>query len=233
MGINTTAVGTYKNFALNKIRASGILTPKLAKRIEDKEALSDEEQNIINELKDIIFNSNMIFVPDEKYKQEKINIDSELFIEKLDALENLKIEKMNKKYESIKDILGTSTDELKLSRRTYNCLYKVGITTLGKIGALKESELLKIENLGISCLAEIKAKLDEYDIPRDEEFWEYYKPEEQECTSMNLTPIKTVGFSNRVNNSLSRAGFKSLEEIINLTDDELLPIRGLGEKRFR
>lgn len=67
----------------------------------------------------------------------------------------------------IKDILLSSNnitkdnihnlkiDNLQFSKRTFNCLNRAGITTLGEILCLSEEDLLRIRNLGMQSLNEI------------------------------------------------------------------------------
>ena len=48
--------------------------------------------------------------------------------------------------------------------RTYNCLHRAEIKTLGEIADKTQGELLKIRNLGKKNLEEILNKLNEYDV---------------------------------------------------------------------
>jgi len=52
-------------------------------------------------------------------------------------------------------------DELELSVRSYNCLMRAGIKTLGDLMGKSEEELGKIRNMGKISLQEIKGKLAE------------------------------------------------------------------------
>lgn len=60
------------------------------------------------------------------------------------------------------DVNGLKIDELDLTVRSYNCLKKAGIKTLGELVVLNVPELLKIKNFGRKSLTEIMAKLKEY-----------------------------------------------------------------------
>jgi len=61
-----------------------------------------------------------------------------------------------------KDILNLKIDELDLTVRSYNCLRKAGIESLGELSKLGIQDLLKIKNLGRKSLTEIIEKLKEY-----------------------------------------------------------------------
>ena len=55
-------------------------------------------------------------------------------------------------------------ESLQFSKRTFNCLNRAGITTLGEILCLSEEDLLRIRNLGVQSLNEIIDTLKKYDL---------------------------------------------------------------------
>ena len=55
-------------------------------------------------------------------------------------------------------------EDLDFSVRTYNCLKRAGINTVGELVAKTESDMMKIRNLGKKSLEEIVLKLDEMDL---------------------------------------------------------------------
>jgi len=52
-------------------------------------------------------------------------------------------------------------DELDLSVRSYNCLKRAGINTVGDLTSKTEDEMMKVRNLGKKSFDEIRKKLDE------------------------------------------------------------------------
>lgn len=58
--------------------------------------------------------------------------------------------------------LNASIDGLDFSVRTYNCLRRTGIDTVGKLLNMSEEDLLHIRNFGQKCLVEVKDVLKEY-----------------------------------------------------------------------
>ncbi len=56
-------------------------------------------------------------------------------------------------------MLDSKIEELDFSVRTYNCLKKENINTIGELVQLSEKQLLEIRNLGQKSLDEIKEKL--------------------------------------------------------------------------
>lgn len=59
------------------------------------------------------------------------------------------------------EVLGSKIEELDFSVRTYNCLKKENINSIGELVRLSEKQLLEIRNLGSKSLTEIQEKLAE------------------------------------------------------------------------
>jgi DNA-directed RNA polymerase subunit alpha len=57
--------------------------------------------------------------------------------------------------------LGKPIEELDLTVRSYNCLKREGITTVGELVEKSEDDLLEIRNFGQKSIDEVKAKLEE------------------------------------------------------------------------
>ena len=53
-----------------------------------------------------------------------------------------------------------SIDELELSVRSYNCLKRAGINTVGDLRAKTMEDLSKVRNMGRKSIDEILAKMD-------------------------------------------------------------------------
>ena len=56
----------------------------------------------------------------------------------------------------------TPIEKLQLSPRTYNCLKRARIDTVGDVLHMSEKDLLNIRNLTAKPLAELRQKLDEH-----------------------------------------------------------------------
>lgn len=65
--------------------------------------------------------------------------------------------------------LSTGVDQLTLSQRSYNCLKRSGIDTVGDIISRTETEILKIRNLGKKSFEEIRDKIAELGLKFKEE----------------------------------------------------------------
>ena len=81
-----------------------------------------------------------------------------LFIDLSEATKNTQV--MVEKEESMKEkVLEMSIEELELSVRSFNCLKRVGISTVEDITNKTESEMLKVRNLGKKSFDEVTNKL--------------------------------------------------------------------------
>jgi len=55
-------------------------------------------------------------------------------------------------------------EDLDLSVRSYNCLKRAGIHTLGELIEKSEEDMMKVRNLGKKSLKEVKQKLEEMNL---------------------------------------------------------------------
>ncbi len=61
-------------------------------------------------------------------------------------------------------VLETFIEDLDFSVRTYNCLKRAGINSVGDLVAKTEDDMMKVRNLGKKSLEEVIQKLDELDL---------------------------------------------------------------------
>ena len=61
-------------------------------------------------------------------------------------------------------VLGQPIEDLDLTVRSYNCLKREGVTTVGELVEKSEDDLLEIRNFGQKSIDEVKAKLEELDL---------------------------------------------------------------------
>ena len=81
-----------------------------------------------------------------------------LFIDLSEATKNTQV--MVEKEESMKEkVLEMSIEELELSVRSFNCLKRVGISTVEDLTNKTESEMIKVRNLGKKSFDEVTNKL--------------------------------------------------------------------------
>jgi len=110
----------------------------------------------------------------------------------------------------------TPIEELSFSARTFNCLKRANILTLGELRVQEDSDLLAIRNFGAKSLAEVHTKLEQL----DQETAPVGPPDD--------TPIEELNFSARTFNCLKQANILTLGELRAQSDDVLLQIADFG-----
>ncbi len=99
-------------------------------------------------------------VPDEaiSLSAKILNDHLKLFIGLTEKIRDVEI--MVEKEEEERDkILDMSIEELDLSVRSYNCLKRAGINTVGELITKTEEDMMKVRNLGKKSLEEVDEKL--------------------------------------------------------------------------
>lgn len=69
---------------------------------------------------------------------------------------------VNRQEDQQQKILEMSIDEMDLSVRSYNCLKRANIQTVGDLTRKTEEDMLKVRNLGKKSLDEVIARLESY-----------------------------------------------------------------------
>ncbi|HHX01073.1 MAG TPA: DNA-directed RNA polymerase subunit alpha [Firmicutes bacterium] len=96
---------------------------------------------------------------------EALSLASKILIEHLklfndltDAGSSMEI-MVEKEEEAIDRLMEMTIEELDLSVRSYNCLKRAGINTIGELTRKTEEDMMKVRNLGKKSLQEVKDKL--------------------------------------------------------------------------
>lgn len=82
-----------------------------------------------------------------------------LFIEQVDEMSGMKILIDRKEDEQIK-LFEKPIEDLELSVRSYNCLKRAGINTIGELVKKNRSEMAKVRNMGAKSLEEVVGKVE-------------------------------------------------------------------------
>lgn len=131
---------------------------------------------------------------------------------------------------SISDIAGKpegiAIANLDFSIRTYNLLSRHGIKTLAELANFTVKELKNIRSLGQKSFDEVVAALEKYGL----QLKAPPIPEPEIIEPLDPLSLSNLSLSTRSYNCLSKAGFTSLDQIANLTFNELITIRNLGKK---
>lgn len=125
-------------------------------------------------------------------------------------------------------------DELELSVRSYNCLKRAGINTLGDLENMTPSEMMrKIRNLGRKSLEEILSVMKQYGITlkKDEEENNDANTASSDNRKIELQTLYDNGeISIRTHNCLRRAGMLTLGDVADRTPEDMMHVRNLGRK---
>lgn len=109
--------------------------------------------------------TNGTIAPDEaiSLSAKVLNDHLKLFIGLTEKIGDVEI--MVEKEEEERDkILDMSIEELDLSVRSYNCLKRAGINTVGELITKTEEDMMKVRNLGKKSLEEVDEKLQSLDL---------------------------------------------------------------------
>jgi len=218
---------------------------KTAINVEESYNYSQAKER--NYMVDKIFDSNIIFYPDEDYSHIPRDIDKEDLTE---FSENAKSPREDDDLREIGRIggldLSIEIEKLGLSIRTYNILKRSGINTIGQIASLTEDEFKKVRNLGVRGVEETYTKVksfvynkNEYNvddaIEKIEEELNRIKQQNEKNTvykmKYDFSDIDAWGLSTRTYNVLRRS--LTDEQITSLTKDNLPKLRGLGKKSLQ
>jgi DNA-directed RNA polymerase subunit alpha len=146
-------------------------------------------------------------------------------------------EEKEKKKTRKSQILETPISDFELSVRSRNCLKKMKIRTLGDLLNITEAELLSYKNFGETSLKEVRAILDskgltlgmsleEKSFPSIENT-DRTLPDDQDMGLLNK-PIDDLQLSVRARKCLQKLSLRSIGELTNRTDAELLGCKNFG-----
>lgn len=89
-----------------------------------------------------------------------------MFVELVDGMADCDILVARKEDERTK-LLEKPIEEMELSVRSYNCLKRAGIETIGDLAKKSKAEMLKVRNMGAKSLEEVLQKMESYGIILD------------------------------------------------------------------
>lgn len=86
-----------------------------------------------------------------------------MFVELVEGMDGLDILVARKEDERTK-LFEKPIEEMELSVRSYNCLKRAGIETIGDLAKKTRGEMMKVRNMGAKSMEEVIAKLESYGI---------------------------------------------------------------------
>jgi DNA-directed RNA polymerase subunit alpha len=146
-------------------------------------------------------------------------------------------EEKEKKKTRKSQILETPISDFELSVRSRNCLKKMKIDTLGDLLNITETELLSYKNFGETSLREIKAILEPKGLYlgmalEDKQLVSAEMAddtiEEDQEEGLKNKPVDDLRLSVRARKCLQKLNLRTIGEITNKTDAELLGCKNFG-----
>ena len=132
-------------------------------------------------------------------------------------------------------VLEIPITDFELSVRSRNCLERINIRTLGDLTRVTEQELLSYKNFGETSLCEIKVILTqknlrlgqalEEDVPKSSGA-HLPPPVPQEILDKSIAELE---MSVRARRCMERLGIETMEQLINLTERDLLDCKNFGQ----
>lgn len=161
VGYNTAEENKWPNQSIGVIAIDSIFTPivkvnysventrvgqvtdydKLSLEIQTDKTLTAEEA--LNQAAQILIDQFSLFVDLEEVEEEE---------------EEEEIDEEEEKYN---ELLDTAVEDMDFSVRTYNCLKRANINSVGDLVSRSADDLLKVRNLGEKSLEEIESKVEE------------------------------------------------------------------------
>ena len=86
-----------------------------------------------------------------------------MFVELVEGMDGMNILVARKEDERTK-LFEKPIEEMELSVRSYNCLKRAGIDTVGDLAKKTKGEMMKVRNMGAKSMEEVIAKLESYGI---------------------------------------------------------------------
>ena len=95
-----------------------------------------------------------------------LNDYATMFVELVEGMDGMNILVARKEDERTK-LFEKPIEEMELSVRSYNCLKRAGIDTIGDLAKKTKGEMMKVRNMGAKSMEEVINKLESYGIVRD------------------------------------------------------------------
>ncbi len=92
-----------------------------------------------------------------------LNDYATMFVELVEGMDGINILVARKEDERTK-LFEKPIEEMELSVRSYNCLKRAGIETVGDLAKKTKGEMMKVRNMGAKSMEEVIAKLESYGI---------------------------------------------------------------------
>lgn len=209
-----------KKRTYNSLKRAGIKTVEeiINLSFKDLKGVSNLGNKCFEDLVDKIHSLNLLFK--DELLNNNLNENSKVL-----QIEALKEKIKEEKYIEINVL------DLKFSTNASKCLLENNIKTLYDLILIPEYLLKKVEGLNIKQINEKLDLLGITNVDRDKLVYENYLEKVNE-KKFNQITVEQLCFSARTYYSLKRSKINTLEDILELTESELMKINNFGKKNF-
>jgi DNA-directed RNA polymerase subunit alpha len=148
-------------------------------------------------------------------------------------------EEQERRRDKRNQVMEIPITDFELSVRSRNCLRKMNVFSLGDLVMHTEADLLAYKNFGETSLSEIKIMLTSKNLRlgqmREDANTLLAEPEAEVAPEATVnegvsgTPLSQIEFSVRSRKALERLGVKTLGDLANKTETELMACRNFGQ----
>ena len=245
--IKNLKVNTYKDIAKPRvigperirqlmIAMNGIIRKELGTQLfevgqKGRVVIPEEMALRVDKIKNMIFSSNYIFYPDDEYRDLPVDLDFDSLIREYESLikdfdkyyTEQKLKEGDEKERGIRtDDSFASLENLDIPLSTYVVLVYNGIYSYKKL--LEEYQNGSLEGM----LNEERYKLVASEIEKIES--RNVKITSKKIVRPKEDEIKNIGLSGATYNALMRSGIRSKEQLMSMSEEDLLKFRGIGPK---
>jgi len=140
-------------------------------------------------------------------------------------------------------VLDIPVTDFELSVRSRNCLEKMNIRTLGDLTRVTEAQLLSFKNFGETSLNEIRQMMASKGLrigqaleePEEEDEEPFPLPPEMAAERREILnkPVSELNLSVRGRRAMERLGVRTIGDLTQKTEEELLQCKNFGETSIR
>ena len=230
-GTSANNIRVKEATALRKLRHPARNKKVVLKDMPQYDKLTEEQKAMI----DSIFNSNIMFYPDEEYMHEPSDIDrkelSKIF--EIDRTEETEVEKVEEVEEDKAPKKQPSILELGFTEATNKVLINLGIKNIEDL--LNISERMLEEKLYYSFSHIGSPKATGFQSTRDvmqkrRELMSERGIEEKKTFTLDASIIELEDISRRTAHFLEDGGIITIRDLITTDEEKLMSISGVGEK---
>jgi len=160
-----------------------------------------------------------------------------LFLKDAEASRTMLVdEEKRRRARAMEDVLALPVSAFELSARCRHVLERLNVQTLGDLARCSEEELLQFKNFGETSLQEIRDLLARYNLQLGQPAapsvaWLGAGPagaQDEELQEKLSMPVELLGLSTRCRKCMERLKIKTVGELIEHTEEELLSAPNFG-----